>query len=523
MRARVWVGVMVVWVACGGEAVPDRDLGGGDVDREVEDVSEVGDTSEVEDGSEVGDTSEVVEEVVDGLSPWPVSGGAEFETFFRPDTVQRVTLRVTESEWDALIAHMLEYAAIDGNMRTNRYFRADFVHARPDGETGGQTIIEEVGFRTRGNTTRELPEEDGVFQRAHFKVKFDATFDMTPGTPEYELRDERRFAGLKELSFKWGREKDPSQIRELFAYELFRAVGVPVPRVVPVDLTFQIGERIVHYGLYLGIENVDKPFLGKRFGSDNDGDLYKCLWLNEGPATLTPITNRQAVGVKDWTRNYRPAYDLQTNEETSDHADLYALIDALDALDDAALTDWLDTHFDVEHFLRAIAVNVLVGMPDDYWAMGNNYYLYFGANKTRFIPWDYDHGLGGGWGGEPAWDHEQIADSDPFVWKNLNRAFGVNVDHPLVDRLLRIPTYRARYAELLDVILDSGRFSPEAWRALFDRQAPLYAPYLANDTGPRDEGGPGVDALMEPAGEEAWITRRITAVRAALSRENPAR
>ncbi|HRE88770.1 MAG TPA: CotH kinase family protein, partial [Myxococcota bacterium] len=502
MRSRVWIGVMVLWVACGGEEGRQRELDGVEVGREVEDTSEA--DSEVDPDADNDADNDVVD-VEDGLSPWPVAGGAAFEALFRTDVVQRVTLRVTEAEWDALIAHMLEYAAIDGNMRTNRYFRADFVH---EGQAG-DTTIEEVGFRTRGNTTREVPEADGVFQRAHFKVKFDALFDLTPGTPEYDIRDERRFAGLKELSFKWGREKDPSQIRELFAYELFRAVGVPVPRVVPVDLTFQIGERIVHYGLYLGIENVDKPFLGKRFGSDNDGDLYKCLWLNEGPATLTPITNRQAVGVKDWTRNYRPAYDLQTNEETSSHADLYALIDNLDTLDDAALTDWLETRFDVEHFLRALAVNVLVGMPDDYWAMGNNYYLYFGAGKTRFIPWDYDHGLGGGWGGEPAWDHEQIADSDPFVWKNLNRALGVNVDHPLVERLLRIPTYRARYAVLLDAILDSGHFSPEAWRALFDRQAPLYAPYLANDTGPRDEGGPGIDALMEPAGEEAWIARRI--------------
>lgn len=510
MRARVrWV-FLGLLVACSDEA-REPELDGAELaetapDAEVE--RETDTLSELEVDETVSDADAVAPG--DGFSPWPVVAGADFDAFFRTDTVQRVTLRVAQDEWDALNAHMLEYAAIDGNMRTNRYFRADFVHQRE----GGATVVEEVGFRTRGNTTREVPEKDGVFRRAHFKVKFDALFELTPGTAAYLERDERRFAGVKELSFKWGRERDPSQVRELFAYDLFRKVGVPVPRVVPVDLTFQIGERTVHYGLYLGIENVDKPFLGKRFGSDNDGDLYKCLWLNEGPATLSPITSPQAVGSKDWTRNYRPAYDLQTNEETSAHEDLFALIDALDDLDDTSLTSWLDRNFDVEHFLRALAVNVLVGMPDDYWAMGNNYYLYFGAAKTRFVPWDYDHGLGGGWGGEPAWDHEQIADSDPFVWKNLNRDFGVNVDHPLVDRLLGIPQYRGRYAAILDGILESGYFSPEAWRALYDRQAPLYLPYLATDTG---EGG--VD-LMEPAGEEDWITRRIRAVRAAIQRES---
>lgn len=477
--------------ACGGE--PERPI---DVEIDAAPSADAADSAAPDD---------TTPDAGPGFAPWPVVAGTDFHAFFRTDVVQRVTLRVDPAEWDALIAHMLEYAAIDPNMRTNRYFRADFVHTRPD----GTTTLEEVGFRTRGNTTRELPEEDGEYRRAHFKLKFDALFDLVPGTAAYAERDERRFAGVKELSLKWGREEDPSQIRELFAYELFRQAGVPVPRVVPVDLTFEIGPRTIHHGLHLGIENVDKPFLTKRWGSDNDGDLYKCLWLGEGPATLTPITNPRAVGVKDWTRDYRPAYDLQTNEETSDHAALFALIDALDTLDDAALTTWL-AGFDVEHLLRAIAVNVLVGMPDDYWAMGNNYYLYFGATLTRFIPWDYDHGLGGGWGGEPAWDHDQIADSDPFVWKNLNRAFGVDVDHPLVDRLLQIPPWRERYAELLSSLLDSGLFSPEAWRALYDRQAVLYAPYLANDT--------GQDELMAPAGEEAWIARRIRAVRAALNR-----
>lgn len=501
-----WVFVLA---ACGGDDVrPDgRDTGdtASPETVEVHDALSDGDVDPDLTDGDPADTRADADTPASAFAPWPVAAPPAFDAFFADGVVQRVTLRVSQSEWDAMIAHMLEYAAVDGNMRTNRYFRADFVHTRED----GQTVIEEVGFRTRGNTTRELPEVDGQFFRAHFKVKFDATFDLTPGTPEYATRDDRRFAGMKELSFKWGREKDPSQIRELFAYTLFSRVGVLVPRVVPVDLTFQIGARTVHYGLYLGIENIDKPFLTKRLGADNDGNLYKCLWLNEGPATLTPITNARAVGVKDWTRNYRPAYDLQTNEASSDHGRLFALIDALKRLDDEALATWLDQHFDTERFLRALAVNVLVGMPDDYWAMGNNYYLYFGEPLGRFIPWDYDHGLGGGWGGEPAWDHEQIADSDPFVWKNLNRAFGVALDHPLVDRLLAMPTIRRRYAALLDTILDEGLFSPGAWRTLYDRQAPLYGPFLANDT--------GQDEVMEAAGEEAWIARRIRAVRAALS------
>lgn len=77
---------------------------------------------------------------------------------------------------------------------------------------------------------------------------------------------------------------DPSQLRELYAYEMFRRVGVQVPRTAPVALTFSIGGAPTYFGLYLALEEIDKPFLARRLGSsNNDGDLYKCLWAHEGP------------------------------------------------------------------------------------------------------------------------------------------------------------------------------------------------------------------------------------------------
>jgi hypothetical protein len=447
----------------------------------------------------------------EALSPAPIVADADFAAFFTLDRVARVELRVEAAEWAAMLQHMRDYAATDSAMRSGRYFRATFVYHRDD---GSDEVVPDIGFRTRGNTTRTIPQDrDGIFHKAHFKLKFDATFDLVPGTAEYVARDERRFHGVKELDLKWSRDDDPSQIRELFAWETMRLAGVLAPRTTPVALTFVLGDAVVPFGLYLGLESIDKPFLTRRLGKDdNDGDLYKCLWLKEGPATLEPITNPRAVGVKDWTTNYRPAYDLQTNEAGATHARLEDLIATLDTAGGEALEAWLDASFDVEGFLRALAVNVLVGMPDDYWAMGNNYYLYFGAPRGRFIPWDYDHGLGGGWAGEPAWSHEGIADSDVLVWKNLNAAFGrPGTRHPLVDKLLARPRYRARYLTLLASLSDPtrGLFSDARWSALYAAQAPLYAPHLDNAA---DEG-----ELMEDTGvEHAYFQRRLAAVRAQL-------
>ena len=63
------------------------------------------------------------------------------------------------------------------------------------------------------------------------------------------------------------------------------------------------------------------------------------------------------------------------------------------------LHDWLGEVIDIPLFLKTYAVNVTVGMWDDYWNNGNNYYMYFNASGTSgykfyFIPYDYDNTLG---------------------------------------------------------------------------------------------------------------------------------
>ena len=45
--------------------------------------------------------------------------------------------------------------------------------------------------------------------------------------------------------------------------------------------------------------------------------------------------------------------------------------------------------------LKTYAVNVMVGMWDDYWNNSNNFYFYFdGVKKILFHSYDYDNTLG---------------------------------------------------------------------------------------------------------------------------------
>jgi spore coat protein H len=114
---------------------------------------------------------------------------------------------------------------------------------------------------------------------------------------------------------------------------------------------------------------------------------------------------------------------------------------------------YIAQHFDVESFLRLLAVGALNGNPDDYRAMGNNYYLYHDPinNHWHMIPYDYDHGMGQGWDGLGNYS----LDLDLIAWRNLT-----GKSHPLAEKILAIPAYRAQYVNyLLELTEETGIFS----------------------------------------------------------------
>jgi hypothetical protein len=134
-------------------------------------------------------------------------------------------------------------------------------------------------------------------------------------------------------------------------------------------------------------------------------------------------------------------------------------------------------NFDVDRFLKYLAVNVVLGNPDDYRAMGNNYFLYHEpiSNMWTLIPYDYDHGMGQGWDGSPVFSNWTVG-ANIYTWGNLNSYLvGREVKHPLSDRILQIPTYLAQYEAYLDLLVqDNHLFHEDRFTELFNTQKALY-------------------------------------------------
>ncbi|MBN1647165.1 MAG: CotH kinase family protein [Spirochaetales bacterium] len=429
-----------------------------------------------------------------------------YDELFRHGNLHDFEIVISRKEWKGLLRDMKTYARKDpdGKGLTGNYRQAELIYRGP----AGNTVISQVGFRTKGNYTRPLPQDAaGNFHRAHFKIKFNKRFEQKPGTEEYLLRKERRFCTLREIDLRANLQStgwDSCQIRELYAYDLLNRAGVYTSRTGSAKLTVTIGGKKHYFGIYTLVEPIDKSFLTRRFGKDgNDGNLYKCLWGDSGPATLEPLDQKftanrlfreeEVIGIKDWTKHYRPTYDLKTNEDKADHSRLLDFIGNLDVLRGKELKKYLDAHFDVDRFLRYQAMNVLLGKWDDYWAMGNNYYLYFDpAGRIGFFPNDYDMCLGGGfmlfdpaeigiyeWGNRCRQFLRLVAPSIP---EKLLDWYGTYTS-PLTERIFSVDEYRALYEGYLKEFISpqSGLFLYSGFKKIFDRMYALYREDLAND------------------------------------------
>jgi hypothetical protein len=427
----------------------------------------------------------------------PVPREELYDEVFSDDVVHEFLIVMNGEEWNGITQDMLDYAKRypitpyyqgDGRgYRTGNYREATMIYRRPGGE---EIRLNGIGIRSRGNESRRLPYRFGSYRKSHFKLKFDETFRLEKGTDAYARRNKRRFAGMRALNFKWSRYgaydryADKTKIRELFSYELLRKAGVTAPRMSLATLAFVIDGKKIDYGIYGIVESIDKDFLRRRYGkNDNDGDLYKCLYLERGAhLTLGSIAGTN-VGVKDWENDYRPIYDLKTNTGTSDHSAFRSFVKNINELEGDAFSAYIGEHFAADEFVRYLAMGIYINNLDDYRFLANNYYLYFHPDgKVRFIPYDFDISLGGGWHGEM--NDAEFIHQDIFDTANLTEIWGERDRRPLVDKILATDEYRKRYVELLKADIDpaNGLFLFSKYGEKFEKLSALYGGRIENDT-----------------------------------------
>jgi hypothetical protein len=429
----------------------------------------------------------------------------QYEALFTHGLLHDIEIVISQQEWDGIIADMKAY------IKTGNYRKATFIYKGPM----GNEVIEDVGFRVKGNISRVIPQdENNQLHRAHFKVKFNETFDLQEGNPKYECLNSRRFSTLTSLIFRLNISMpgrwDNSQIKELFCYDMLNQINIKTSRTGSTKLTITIGGNHHYFGIYTLIEPINKSFITKRYAKEqNDGNLYKCILGDSGPASLEPVDGidgplnateifkeNRIIGIKDWKTQYRPTYDLKTNEKTPDHSQILEFINKLNSLDvndlsENGLKSYLDSHFEIDSFLRYMAMNILLGKWDGYWTTGNNYYLYFNPSGTiDFIPCDFDSALAGA-------ELFYFPSAGIYEWSNhVNDLISVlakvpvfyldsvkKYHSPLVEKIFQIQAYRDTYETYIKafVLQNNPVFTLEKFENKFNMLYTLYSPYLKND------------------------------------------
>jgi len=418
----------------------------------------------------------------------------DYQNLFNDGIKHTFIVDFDSTEWQDLKDSMNDYNNQYGSYRSNEYHQVDVTYLGDEEEI----YIQDVGIRTKGNIySRYIPEDgSGNVIPVHYVLKFNETFDAVEGTQEYDWLKKREVFDLEQLIFKWNRVNDSTYINELYSYRMFKEAGVTIPEMSLSKFVIRIDGVVKMEELYTIQEQMDEEFIRKHLQETPTsvvGDMYKVVW----PGTLEPLYDNSDIGIREWETNYRPTYGLKTNTNIPNNfSNLRGFTTRLDSYSGIMLKNYLEDKFDVDMFIRTLAVNVLVGNPDDYRGNANNYYLYFDENNfLTFLPFDYDNSMGEGWSGSPIFIDYTIG-NDIYTWEG--NGFGSNTDDiPLVEKILEYEEYQILYEGYLETFIADGYFSETYYINLFDTFERVYGDEFDMSYNKHDYISGKIDAVLE--------------------------
>ncbi|MDO6801547.1 CotH kinase family protein [Wenyingzhuangia sp. 1_MG-2023] len=361
---------------------------------------------------------EVIVEQGEGLTDWSSEThtdefGIDYSVVFPQDQVNRIDIVLTSAEYSSMRSNLASLASQNrGNDFTDEtpdYVACDFYF------NGIQWY--EVGVRYKGNSSLYSAYNSGN-GKLPLRLKFDKFEDDYP-----EIKNQR-FYGFKDLSLS-SNYSDNSFMREKTATDLFRSFGVPAVKTAFYEVYVDQGTGTpVYYGLYTMDEVVFDTMLNSVFGSET-GNCYK------------PDGDGAQFASSRFTLN---DFEKKTNEDEGDWSDIQELYDVLHSSlrtsDEETWKSNLENVFDVQGFLKYLAVNNTIQNWDTYANMSHNYYLYHDPadGLIKWIVWDNNEAFGSGQGNNSA------------VSLGMNE---VSSSWPLISYLIDVDSYKEDYKTYL--------------------------------------------------------------------------
>ncbi len=343
---------------------------------------------------------------------------------FDGDAVHEIHLNFTEADWFDILTDNYE------NYEDPPYLEASF--------GWNEVELASIGVRFKGNSSYW----SYYGEKKSFKLDID------------EFVDGQEIYGLDKLNLN-NCFLDASYVREKAAYELCAAMGMPVSRTNYAAL--YINDEL--WGLYLMVEQDDQEFLESRFGTSEEGNL----WKGEPYGSLEYLGSDESL--------YYDDYELKTNEEENDWSSLVDLVDALNNASDEGLRDSLHNRIDVNSALAMLAIDNFMVNLDSYIGRCANYYLYHRDLDDRFVffKWDMNEAFGVF---NLQLSLNQLISLDPY-WLNPQQ----DANRPLAARLLEVPAYQSVYEGHMKKLM-TGPAQPETLLARMEELRDLVRPWV---------------------------------------------
>ncbi len=346
----------------------------------------------------------------DDPAPETSSAEPDYEIVFPQDSVNEITITISEENWAFMLEDMTDLYGEQGSGQragpAGRPGQAPEDKQRPAAPAGDGNLPpaqmpdrpgagmmggaddqnpawveaeisfngdswEHVGIRFKGNSSLKSTWGSGSL-KLPFKLDFDQYED------EYPETENQRIYGFKQLSFA-SNYRDDSLLREKIAADLFREAGVPAAETAYYAVYIDHGEGPEYFGLYTAVEVVDDTLIETQFSDDN-GNVYKPegagATFAAGSFSEAPVLTKRPIRTKTITAiswlymmpcTIKPACQIQK-----------------------AGGQGLEAVFDVDTFLNWLAVNTVIQNWDTYGVMQHNYYLYNNPETGQlvWIPWD---------------------------------------------------------------------------------------------------------------------------------------
>jgi spore coat protein H len=390
-------------------------------------------------------TSCYEEIVTNGLYDWEdESHSNEFEpnydVVFNQSKVNRIDIVLTAKVFTEMQIDMNTLSTTNEAIINPKYFACDFYF------NGKQWY--DVGMRYKGNK-----KAYASFLNGNGKLPFKLNFDRFE-TQNPDLK-KQRFYGFQELSLE-PNFNDNSLMREKIASELYNQFGVPVSKTAYYELHVDKGDgNSVYFGLYTMTEDIENTILNRTFLS-NTGNCYKA----DGDGAKFD----DAIFTLD-------SFENITNKLSTNKEDVQQLNEILNSsLRISDLEAWksnLEAIFDVDGFLKYLAVNNTIQNWDTYGNKKDNYYLY-NDPKDNLLKWVVNNTFEA---------LKSRGDEDPISIGMLE----VSKKWTLIYNLIRIEEYKIKYKAYIEEFINSY-FTKERMDALYEKDKYLIAPSVLKET-----------------------------------------